>query len=57
MPYIGRIKVYYWSEKERALHNTDRHKLFVKELYPHASLPYEEFMVKLEEFKLKHKDL
>lgn len=49
--------VYFWSRKETAEHNTERHKVFREELYPHASLPREEFLVKLEEFKERNFDL
>jgi len=54
---IGYDIYYWWSAKETAQYNTERHQVFREELYPHASLPREEFKKKLEEFKEKNFDL
>jgi len=35
----------------------ERHKIFREELYPCASLPREEFLEKLQEFRYNHVDL
>ena len=35
----------------------ERHKIFREELYPKASLPREDFLLALEEFRLNHPDL
>lgn len=51
------MSVYFWSEREREQHNTERHQVFVEELYPLARLPRKEFQEKLEEFKEKNFDL
>ena len=34
---IGHQRIYDWSEKEKAEHNTERHRLFKAELYSHLS--------------------
>ena len=49
--------VYFWSAKETAQNNTERHEVFRKELYVAASLSRQEFLDKLEEFKEKNFDL
>lgn len=49
--------VYFWSRKESAQHDTERHEVFRKELYVAASLSRQEFLDKLEEFKEKNFDL
>ncbi len=35
----------------------ERHRIFKEELYPKASLPREDFLLELEEFRLNHPDL
>ena len=49
--------VYFWSHKERAQHNTERHQVFAKELYPLAKLSGKAFQDALLEFKEKNFDL
>lgn len=57
MPKIGYNTIYYWSFKEKAERNTERHQVFVKELYPLAKLPRKEFQERLKEFKKNNFDL
>jgi len=57
MPKIGYHSVFFWSAKETAAHNTERHKVFREELYPLAHLSRKEFLEKLEQFKIKNFDL
>jgi len=57
MPKIWHNKVAYWSRKETAQYNTERHQVFKEELYPLASLPRSEFRTQLEIFKEKNFDL
>jgi len=49
--------MYFWSAKEKAQHNTERHQIFAEELYPLAKLSRREFQERLEEFKDKNFDL
>lgn len=49
--------VYFWSRKEAAQNNTERHQIFAEELYPLAKLSRKEFQEKLKEFKDKNFDL
>lgn len=48
---------YFWSQAEKDLHNTPRHKIFKDELYNKASWSKEEFQIELAEFKKKHPEL
>ena len=57
MPKLGYRSYYYWSRKESAQHDTERHEVFRKELYVAASLSRQEFLDKLEVFKEKNFDL
>jgi len=52
----GKI-IYDWSEKEKEAHNTERHKVFRAELYPHAHLPSDDFALVVAEFCTKHPSL
>ena len=53
--------VYFWSRKESAQHDTERHEVFRKELYPlyngNVHLTHAEWDAKLKEFKEKNFDL
>lgn len=57
MPKIGYNSIYFWSRKEAAQHNTERHQTFAEELYPLAKLSGKESQEKLEAFKDKNFDL
>lgn len=57
MVKIGYNNVYFWDERERIEHNTERHQVFREELYPCARLPREEFLEKFVEFKKNNPDL
>ena len=57
MPKIGHSVMYFWSEKEKAFYNTERHQIFKEELYPLAQLSRTEFQERLKEFKEKNFDL
>lgn len=57
MPKLWHKTYYYWSRKETIQHDTERHEVFRKELYSHASLSRDEFQRKLAEFREKNFDL
>ena len=54
MPKIGSKVIYYWSKKEREEHNTERHQLFKKEIYPYLSLPAEDRDIIIAEFLTRY---
>ena len=58
---IGYQTLYWWSAKEIAQHNTERHRVFQKQLYlnfeDNIRLSHEEWEVKLKMFKEKNFDL
>lgn len=57
MPKLWHNTYYYWSRKETAQHNTERHQVFREELYAAAALSREKFKESLEAFKEKNFDL
>ena len=58
---IGHQTYYWWSRKETAQHNTERHRVFQKQLYlnfeGNTRLSHEEWEAKLKAFKEKNFDL
>ena len=64
MPKIGYQTYYFWDEKEKAAHNTERHKVFRDELYlmykdgaNNSHLSHKEWDEKVAQFKINNFDL
>ena len=58
MPWrIHGKEIYPWSRKEREEYDTERHKIFKAEMYPHAHLPSDDFALVVAEFCTKHPSL
>ena len=49
--------LYFWGRREKELHNTDRHKLFKKELYPYVHEDSTDFALRIAQFITDHPDL
>lgn len=49
--------VYFWGRREKEMHNTDRHMIFKRELYPYARESSEDFALRIAQFRTNHPDL
>ena len=58
MPKLKKLgSFYFWSDKEKEEHNTERHRIFKAELYPYLKEGHKAFTDRVVMFKINHPEL